>query len=544
MSIVGRPRLLDGIAMVPIGDAWLVEGGMRRDVFSGRVPAVLFGALLPLLDGNHSIEDIATELGVRTGLVEAVVERFREHGLLGGGQELATPGDVFLDRILPSARARGVRRRLARARVAVAGDNDLAVLITDVLADCGVGEVRQPCTGPADLVIEAGAAAGAVAGAGPRLPVRVLADRVVIGPVTEQQAASPLGVTMKNLSAGRTNGHRASLAPAVVATVAGVVGQVVTSLLGGFGPAGARQSWEVDLVTALPNRRSAGGPVWPGDPNPRQDLARTRPVRKHLTEPRLRIAEADDATRIAASIAWYATGPQAVSIAGTTRADLIQPDGSRWSVDGRRLIRVGSAEPGPPRICLTGDAGATEALFDEEAPRVLAQDLGLALAQLEEQARRRGWRVDAAGVPGTVTLTPGDARPGRFRALRRQSYRFDPAPVGLGVVQELAALAGTHSAAFAGELPPAVAEFLDDRELCAPGLVLVLGPDEPESLCAAVKAVREMQVAAARAGFGSGILARMPADLLKAAAQEQVLAGLAVGRPVPDAGRGSGFVVW
>ncbi len=155
------PRLLDGLALIPVEDGYLADGGPRRQLLSGRVARELFPRLLPLLDGAHPVTEIAATLGEPAHRIQRILDLLRQRDLLDQGPPLSggrpDPMRTYLRRRLPHI-ADLVGSRLAAARVLVLGPDRLCGPLTDLLRASGVGAVtRQPATDgatPVALIIQ------------------------------------------------------------------------------------------------------------------------------------------------------------------------------------------------------------------------------------------------------------------------------------------------------------------------------------------------------------------------------------------------------
>jgi hypothetical protein len=192
----GYPRLTDGLAVIPVASGFVVDGGRRREHFSGRTASAVFPRLLPMLDGTRPIPEVAQALGLPATAVQRVVEMLCERGVVRthpapaeAGRNLTTMR-IFLRRVLPAGHGERVDRRLGAARVRVSGTGAIADLVMELLRRSGVGEVTAPPDRSAPTLVVDVSSGGAEAQspghhAGvPVLPVRRLPGRVLIGPLS------------------------------------------------------------------------------------------------------------------------------------------------------------------------------------------------------------------------------------------------------------------------------------------------------------------------------------------------------------------------
>ncbi|GAA3782525.1 hypothetical protein GCM10022225_83570 [Plantactinospora mayteni] len=175
-------RLVTGLAVVEAEDSLVVTGTLRRQVFRGRAATTVLPRLLPLLDGVRDPEQICRELGLAPRQLTKMMALLDRSGLLDHPDAEPAPPVVsdevvsYYGRIKDSAGYPGTGEllaRLARARVTVVADEDVAARITDDLRASGVGTVR-PLAGPpagdapagyafaeTDLIVAVGTGTGA-----------------------------------------------------------------------------------------------------------------------------------------------------------------------------------------------------------------------------------------------------------------------------------------------------------------------------------------------------------------------------------------------
>jgi len=186
------PRMVPGIVLVSSQDGYVVEGGPRRDLLTGRLVLDIVPALLPLLDGARALDDIAAVLGRPADEIARIVRALAESGVVeildappsaGGGPPSALR--TYLQRSSPVGRGEIIYRRLRAASALVTGEGQIPDLIAALLTRSGVGAVAR-------LPARAGGSGGAPDRAVPDLTIEVAAADAGDGQVTAGAAASPL----------------------------------------------------------------------------------------------------------------------------------------------------------------------------------------------------------------------------------------------------------------------------------------------------------------------------------------------------------------
>lgn len=437
------PRLLDGIVFVPVEAGYVIDGGAERKIFTGRIPALLFGSVLPLLDGRRRTDEIAASADVPLPLLRELVSTLERLGLLHCDDDLAeaghdvTPAEVLLRRSLPRQQADAVVRRWRAASVLVTGSGLLAELISVLLKRSGVGTVSHCAAGAAsslraDVEVLLGPGAG-TAGC-PWLPVNQGAGVLSVGPL----ARAPGGCCARCL--GESPDARATV-PAGLTTgaygvCAAVVAGAVLRWLGGHAPSRVwRQRIEMAVPDLLPVSRSltprpdcpqcarlapgcpAAEPAWSGEPNPLMARGGAASAKNYLTLPRQGVRAGRDSTHELAAMLGQVTGAHryyareparsgrfpAATCPESTRIYLRGPDESVHYLDGRStdLVRLAGPGPGghssryPLRAVFTGDLAGTSPVFGTAARTLLCQDAGLLIAELYRRAQAVGWQVKA-----------------------------------------------------------------------------------------------------------------------------------------------------
>ena len=161
--IAALPYLAPWYRIAKANDEVVLEYGQRIICLAGRAGAVLMPALLPLLDGTRTLDEIVELLGEPARpAIEAALERLDEHDLLLDGPPL--PADVpapesataaLLVSLRPGEVTLGKTLALLRSRsVAVVGEGPSAAEVGRLLRQSGVQVTREDVisSGP-DLVV-------------------------------------------------------------------------------------------------------------------------------------------------------------------------------------------------------------------------------------------------------------------------------------------------------------------------------------------------------------------------------------------------------
>ncbi len=162
-----RPRLIDELLVSPAGaDGVLFAGGESTQVLRGRSARDLLPRLLPLLDGERTLEQLALELdGVTDRGVHDAIALLFSRGVLEDGrpeEDAQAPQDVvsFLGRYNDVSRANRNRgeawRRLAGAVVRVEGAEALAAIVRGQLAAAGARIAGATGAGALRVVVSTG----------------------------------------------------------------------------------------------------------------------------------------------------------------------------------------------------------------------------------------------------------------------------------------------------------------------------------------------------------------------------------------------------
>jgi bacteriocin biosynthesis cyclodehydratase domain-containing protein len=148
-----RPRLKPWYRLATCDAGLTARFGESVLLFEGRAARELLPALLPLLDGTRTPDELVARFGSRTRpAVEHAIEILAAHDLLVDGPVPAGPAGELL------AATDWRPRALGRATVAVAGEGATAAEIARLLRDSGVGAVVDGWASdrrPGELVIAA-----------------------------------------------------------------------------------------------------------------------------------------------------------------------------------------------------------------------------------------------------------------------------------------------------------------------------------------------------------------------------------------------------
>ncbi|MEV0390007.1 hypothetical protein [Nonomuraea sp. NPDC050643] len=394
------PRLTEGLAFVPVPEGYIVEGGQRRELLTGRLARGLFPDLLPLLDGTRTLDQIGTGLGLPVAYVRSVVSLLARRDLLRLTEARAglggpAPMRTFLRRSFPSARASGIWRRLQASTVAVTGAPPLRDLLVDLLRQSGVGTVDD-ARATAGLTISVLSGAETTADRpGPLLPVRAGSRAVSIGPLLLPGDPAPPG----GPDAGGPD-------PALAGVTAGVAVGAALRLLGGHGDDDERHR-VIDVLNVDGQVRIAARPAG-SDPRASGHTASGHagdvviPAKWYLTERRLpsRRSPHEPVRAMSWMLGEQHLVPSAAP-AGAIRTYLLGDlaDGDRaYFVDpaARHLVELTSPvsrDRDGVTLVLTHDLTWLPRTFREPGLRLLYGDTGLALAQVADNARPAGWRA-------------------------------------------------------------------------------------------------------------------------------------------------------
>jgi len=141
-----RPLLAPWYRLVPDGDRLLLEHGRAVVVLEGAAVRSFVPALLPLLDGSRTLDDLEERLGHSARpAIEATVELLAEHGLVIEGPDAdseSSAGALALGAAYGLAPGTAAER-LAGARIGVAGGSPLGAEAARALRSAGVAEVLR-----------------------------------------------------------------------------------------------------------------------------------------------------------------------------------------------------------------------------------------------------------------------------------------------------------------------------------------------------------------------------------------------------------------
>ena len=113
----------EGLAFVPVGAGYVVDGGNRREHVTGRLARELLPQLIPLLDGTRTADQVADALNLPAQYARRVIALLAQRDLVRlqatpASGDPGSPLASFLRRSYP-LRADGIWRRLQGATVAV-----------------------------------------------------------------------------------------------------------------------------------------------------------------------------------------------------------------------------------------------------------------------------------------------------------------------------------------------------------------------------------------------------------------------------------------
>jgi SagB-type dehydrogenase family enzyme len=146
-----RPRSRQRLAVTPMGESLLIEGGPSRQVLNGKATLSLVPRLLKTLDGRRSREQLARDLALSDAQVDQAVRLLDECGLLEWVPPDAVPSRTdhvaaYLSRTIAVSEscpsADDVFAKLSDSTVLLAAPRYLAEPIAADLSATGVGTVE------------------------------------------------------------------------------------------------------------------------------------------------------------------------------------------------------------------------------------------------------------------------------------------------------------------------------------------------------------------------------------------------------------------
>jgi bacteriocin biosynthesis cyclodehydratase domain-containing protein len=158
-AVPQRPLLAPWYRLAGDGERLLLEYAQRVVVLEGAAVRTLLPALLPLLDGTRTVEDLAARMGaVARTAVELALETLAECGLLTEGPDapLESRRTAHAVAAAYSLAPAVAAKRLETAVVAVVGSAPIGIEIARLLHAEGIGTVRRDgwrSSAAADLVV-------------------------------------------------------------------------------------------------------------------------------------------------------------------------------------------------------------------------------------------------------------------------------------------------------------------------------------------------------------------------------------------------------
>ncbi len=179
-----------------------LEHGRSTVSFGGAAATRLLPALLPLLDGERTVDEILDLVGrPAEPAVDKALTLLARHGLLTDGPPLGPEltaelrrTATYLAQTAPDPPAR-IAERLASARVLLEGDDELVAAVARLLRRSGIAQARSPDEEPTFV-----ATAAAVAG----------------DPLLDRRNALALGAGTTWLPYGCFDGRSATVGPLIV----------------------------------------------------------------------------------------------------------------------------------------------------------------------------------------------------------------------------------------------------------------------------------------------------------------------------------------
>jgi SagB-type dehydrogenase family enzyme len=156
-DVPARPRLCDGLVVVPLNRGLLLEGAPERQLLEGGAARQLLPRLFPLLDGGRSHGVLAQLLGISESAVFQAVALLYSCGVIEHGEDadIDRPTDEidrFLSRSVDSTRVnrngREARRRLEDAVIDIRGEEPAVSLLRTLLHSSCIRTIRHSDIGP------------------------------------------------------------------------------------------------------------------------------------------------------------------------------------------------------------------------------------------------------------------------------------------------------------------------------------------------------------------------------------------------------------
>lgn len=143
--IPGLPLLKPWYRLAATPEGMLLEHGRSTVAFGGAAATRLLPVLLPLLDGERTVDEIVALVGrPAEPAVDNALALLARHGLLTNGPPLATEMPpalrrtaLYLSQHAPDPPAR-IAERLAGARVLLEGDRELTAAVARLLSRSGI----------------------------------------------------------------------------------------------------------------------------------------------------------------------------------------------------------------------------------------------------------------------------------------------------------------------------------------------------------------------------------------------------------------------
>lgn len=201
-AVPTKPLLKPWYRLVATPEGILIEHGRSTVSFGGAAATRLLPALLPLLDGERTVDEIVDLVGRRAEpAVDNALTLLTRHGLLTDGPplgpDLATGlrrTATYLAQSAPDPPAR-IAERLATSRVLLEGDDELVAAVARLLRRSGITRARSTDEEPTFV-----ATAAAVAG----------------DPLLERRNALALDAGTNWLPYGCFDGRSATVGPLIV----------------------------------------------------------------------------------------------------------------------------------------------------------------------------------------------------------------------------------------------------------------------------------------------------------------------------------------
>lgn len=146
MTIPAKPVLTPGLKITQLKHALVIDGGSSRKVLEGKDATQLVPKILPLLDGTHTVPELARKLSLDVDKIEAVIALLKASGFIIASNNL--PDTVPVDASYAVARHLDTTRRwssvidafesVQRQALCLIGDYEFVTPLQKILLTDGI----------------------------------------------------------------------------------------------------------------------------------------------------------------------------------------------------------------------------------------------------------------------------------------------------------------------------------------------------------------------------------------------------------------------